>query len=79
MLLRMGDFFSTILSLFLKNLVALQWFFWIIPLGFVCILCSNQKVKQEVDKLEQGTARKILTLIWVVLGGLSGMIHSPIR
>ena len=25
MLLRMGEFFSTILSLFLKNLVALQW------------------------------------------------------
>lgn len=25
MLLRMGEFFSTILSLFLKNLVALHW------------------------------------------------------
>lgn len=56
----------------------LWWMFWIIPLVFVYVLCTDQKVKKEVDDLEQVTARKILTLIWVVFGGLSGMIHSPI-
>ena len=47
MLLRMGDFFSTILSLFLKNLVALQVEYK-----------SLQECTQKIDNIKWAVASK---------------------
>lgn len=47
MLLRMGDFFSSILSLFLKNLVALQFGLFLLYAGLSILFEKKKNRKKE--------------------------------